>query len=410
MTPAAKHPAPRPVAMLTHSYYEEDPRVRREAEAVAAGGREVDVFALRRPDDPPTEVLDGVTVRRLGVQRHQGAGLGVYTREYLAFLVRSGVALTRAHRRRHYGLVQVHTLPDFLVFAALPLRITGVPVVLDLHEAMPEFFRSRFHGRSGGLGYRLLRFQEWASTRFASAVLTVNDALGDRLLGLGLPPAKLTIVRNAPALARFDPTRHPARPFMADGTLRLVYAGALSPIYELDVVLDAIAILARDRPGLPVCLDLYGRDFAEVPLRDQAALLGVADRVSFHGRVPIEAVPAAVAAADVGLAPTRRSDFTDFSLSTKAYEYAAMGRTVVASRLPMVERTFGDDVVTYEPGNAHDLAAALLRLVDEPAVREARIARALARVQTLAWEREAVTYLALIDRLALGLRPGSEGT
>ncbi len=386
--------------MLTHSYYEEDPRVRREAEAVVASGRAVDVFALRRPGDPAAEVLDGVTVRRLGVERHQGAGLGTYLREYLAFLVRSGWALTRAHPTRRYGLVQVHTLPDFLVFAALPLRLVGVPVILDLHEAMPEFFRSRFHGRAGRVGYALLRAQERAATTFASAVLTVNDALGDRLIGLGVPATKVSVIPNAPSLTQFDPAHHPDRSFMADGTLRLVYAGALSPIYELDVVFDAMARMARLRPALAVCLDLYGRDFAEVPLRERAASLGLQDRVTFHGRVPIEAVPAAIAASDVGLAPTRRSAFTDFSLSTKAYEYAAMGRTVVASRLPMVERTFGDDVVTYEPGDPDDLAAALLRLVDEPERRNARIASALARVRGLAWERESARYLEIIEARA----------
>ena len=403
MTPTdlrAATTAPRPVAMITHSYYEEDPRVRREAEAVAAAGRQVDVFALRRPDDARDEVIDGVRVRRLGVQRHQGAGLRTYLVEYLAFLLRATVALTRAHSRRRYGLVQVHTLPDFLVFAALPLRLVGVPVILDLHEAMPEFFRSRFHGRAGRIGYALLRAQEAASTRFASAVVTVNEALGDRLRNFGVPASKLTIIPNAPSLARFDADQYPPRPFMADGTLRLIYAGALSPIYELDVVLAAVARLAESRPELPVGLELYGRDFAEVPLRELAAELGIADRVTFHGRIPIEDVPAAIAGADVGLAPTRRSAFTDFSLSTKAFEYAAMRRPVVASRLPMVERTFGDDVSTYTAGDADDLVLALLRLVDDPAAREAQVSRALDRVRGLGWEREAPRYLALVDGLA----------
>jgi glycosyltransferase involved in cell wall biosynthesis len=392
--------ATRPVAMVTHSYYEEDPRVRREAEALVEAGRPVDVFALRRPADAGYEIVEGVNVSRLGVQRHQGAGLRTYLVEYLAFLVRAGWALTRAHRRRHYGLVQVHTLPDFLVFATLPLRLGGIPVILDLHEAMPEFFRSRFRGRAGRVGYRLLRAQEAASLRFATAVITVNEALGDRLRALGLDGSKLTIVPNAPSLARFDGGRHPERAFMADGTLRLVYAGALSPIYELDVVLVALARLAESRPELPVSLDLYGRDFAEVPLRDLASALGIADRVAFHGRIPIEAVPAAIAAADIGLAPTRRSDFTDFSLSTKAFEYAAMSRPVVASRLPMVERTFGDGVVTYTPGDADDLVLALLRLVDDGDARDALVARALERVRGLAWEREAPRYLGLVDGLA----------
>ena len=138
---------------------------------------------------------------------------------------------------------------------------------------------------------------------------------------------------------------------MADGTLRLVYAGALSPIYELDVVLDAVARLAAAAAG--ACRSASTSTAATSPrcrFGTWRPSSGSRDRVAFHGRIPIEEVPAAIAAADVGLAPTRRSDFTDFSLSTKAFEYAAMGRPVVASRLPMVERTFGDDVVTYEPG------------------------------------------------------------
>lgn len=385
--------------MVTHSYYEEDPRVRREAEALAAAGHQVEILALGRPTDAAREIVDGVDVRRLGVQRHQGASLAIYLVEYLSFFARASLALTRAHARRRFALVQVHTLPDFLVFVTLPLRVTGVPVILDLHEAMPEFFGSRFHGHGRRIGRWLLAAQERLACRFASAVVTVNDALGERLLRDGVPPAKLTIVPNAPSLARFSPTAHQPRPFMADGSLRLVYAGALSPIYELDVVLDAVARLVRRDPGLDVRVELYGRDFEEVPLRDQAARLGIAERVAFHGRIPIHAVPAAIAAADIGLAPTRRSAFTDYSLSTKALEYAAMGRPVIASRLPMVVRTFGDDVVTYEPGDADDLAAAIRRVVEDGVDRETRVARALDRVRRLSWEVEAERYLALVDRL-----------
>jgi glycosyltransferase involved in cell wall biosynthesis len=190
---------------------------------------------------------------------------------------------------------------------------------------------------------------------------------------------------------------------MADWTLRLVYAGALSPVYEVDVALEAVAHIRRSRPGLPVALDLYGRDFDEVPLQDRAVELGVADRVTFHGRIPIEDVPAAIAAADVGLAPTRRTEFTDFSLSTKIFEYAAMGKPVVASRLPMVEATFPPGTVaTYAPGDAADLAASILRLVDDPATRDGGVARTLEIVETLAWERASVPYLELVESLARG--------
>ncbi|HEX5822883.1 MAG TPA: glycosyltransferase [Candidatus Limnocylindrales bacterium] len=391
----------RPVCMIVHAYYEEDSRVRREAESLVARGRPVHVFALRRPGDAPTGIVDGVALRRLDVQRHQGAGLGTYLREYVAFLLKAGWSATRAHRRRHYAVVQVHTLPDFLVFAALPLRLARVPVVIDLHEAMPEFFRMRFPRASNRFVHALLRFQERVSIGFASAAITVNDALAARLVGLGVRAGKITVILNSPSLVRFDPTAQPPRAFMADGTLRLVYAGALTPTYELDVAVDAVARLCTLRPDLAVALDVYGRGDSEPALRERAAHLGIADRVTLHGRIPIEAVPAAIAAADIGLAPTRRDPFTDFSLSTKILEYGAMGKPVVASRLPLVERTFpSGSVTTYDPGDVDGLAAAILGIVDDPAARDTAVARTRARIGELSWDHEAERFGELIDRLA----------
>ncbi len=387
--------------MIVHAYYEEDPRVRREAESLAASGRPVMVLGLRRPELPAEELLDGVHIRRLAVQRHQGAGLGTYLREYLSFLVRSGWEAVKLQRRHRFGLVQIHSLPDFLVFAALPLRLVGVPVLLDLHEAMPEFFVTRFPRSANPLSHRLLLLQERLSIAFATHVLTVNEAFGDRLLGLGLSPDKLSIVINSPSLERFDEAAQPRRAFREDGALRLIYTGALTPTYELDITLRAVARVAALRPDLDVRFDLYGRGDSEDELRALAAELGIAERVTFHGRIPIEDVPAAVAAADLGLAPTRLDRFTAMTLSTKVYEYAAMGKPVVASRLPLVERTFPEGTVAaYEPGDAEGMAAAILALADDPLDREAAVALMRDVVRDAAWEREAERYVAIVERLA----------
>src|SRR3972149_10698805 len=120
-------PSRRPVVLVTHSYYEEDPRVRRQAEAILAAGRPVHVISLRRPDDAREGDVDGVQVRRIDVQRHQGAGLGTYLVEYLAFFVRVALTLVRSHPRRRYALVQVATLPDWLGVAGPAARPGGGP-------------------------------------------------------------------------------------------------------------------------------------------------------------------------------------------------------------------------------------------------------------------------------------------
>lgn len=392
--------APRPVLMIVHSYYDEDPRVRREAEAVVASGRPVLVLGLRRPGEPADGELAGVRIRRLDVQRHQGASLVTYLAEYADFLLRAGWTAVRTHRRERFALAQVASLPDYLVFAVLPLKLAGVPVILDLHEAMPEFFRSRFPKASNPIAHRLLLLQERLSIALSTATLVVNEAMRDRLLGLGVRADKVHVVINSPSLKRFDAAALPRRSFREDGPLRLVYTGGLTPTYELDIVIPAVAMIAADRPDLDVRLAIYGRGDSEATLRELAETLGVADRVTFHGRIPIDDVPAVVAAADIGIAPTRRDRFTDLSLSTKVYEYAAMGKPVVASRLPLVERTFPTgSVSTYEPGDPRSMADAIVALADDAEARAGAVERTAAIVADAAWEHESQAYLALVERL-----------
>ena len=107
-----------------------------------------------------------------------------------------------------------------------------------------------------------------------------------------------------------------------------------------------------------------------------------------------------MAAGDVGVAPTRLDPFTGMSLSTKLLEYAAMGKPVVASRLPTVELYFDEDTLSvYEPGDTESLARAILGLVDDAPARRARVERTRRRVDELSWTRQAEAYIAVVERL-----------
>jgi glycosyltransferase involved in cell wall biosynthesis len=390
----------RPVCMVVHAYYEEDPRVRRQAEALVAAGWQVDVFGLRREGESPAGTVAGVTVHRLPVRRHQGAGPLMYVAEYGAFLMRAMFATTRAHSRRHYGLIQVHSMPDYLVFAATPMKLAGVPVLLDLHEVMAEFFKTRFPGAANGVTSFLLRLQERMSIAFADEVLTVCDPFAERLLRNGLKPERLTVVMNSPDLRLFDPTAHPHREFMADGTLKIIYTGALTPTYELDVLLRAVARLHQLRPELPMAAAFYGRGDAKEGLESLAAELGIAGLVTMPGRIPIEDVAGVVAGADIGVAPTRLDPFTEMTLSGKVLEYAAMGKPVVASRLPSVAGYFAPETLAfYDPGDPVSMSDAILALIEDRKETAARVERTGVRIEELSWARQFESYRGVVERL-----------
>jgi glycosyltransferase involved in cell wall biosynthesis len=88
-----------------------------------------------------------------------------------------------------------------------------------------------------------------------------------------------------------------------------------------------------------------------------------------------------------------------------------MRRPVVATRLPLVERTFDDGtVVLYPAGDASAFADGVEHLIDRPDEREERVARTRTRVVELAWERTVAGYLEIIEAMAAdGLSSAAEG-
>ena len=91
--------------------------------------------------------------------------------------------------------------------------------------------------------------------------------------------------------------------------------------------------------------------------------------------------------------PTLRDDFTELLLPVKLLEYVHMGLPVVASRLPVIERYFGDDVLLAEPGDAASFAAAIegVRAAPDSALERAR--GASERLAQIEWRRQREQYL-----------------
>lgn len=111
--------------------------------ALEGMGHEVEVICLRRAGERRHERIGTVQVRRLSLAHHRAGPLR-YLYEYGVFLVLAGLLVSLRHLRSRYDLVQVHSMPDGLVLAALLPRLMGTPVILDLHECVPEFFATKF--------------------------------------------------------------------------------------------------------------------------------------------------------------------------------------------------------------------------------------------------------------------------
>src|SRR3989442_14732714 len=101
------------VAMLAHTYYLRDPRVRRQAEALAEKGFEVHVICLsegRNGDREPRHALvNGVQIHRLPISRRRGGFLR-YLYEYLSVGALGALELALLHARGKLRVVHVHKM------------------------------------------------------------------------------------------------------------------------------------------------------------------------------------------------------------------------------------------------------------------------------------------------------------
>src|ERR1700693_3306875 len=107
------------VCMVAYTFYEEDNRVRRYAEALVRRGDHVDVVALRQPGQSSKATLNGVHVYRIQLRVVDEQGKFPYLGRLLLFFLRSMFFLTRRHLKDRYELIHVHSIPDFEVFSTI---------------------------------------------------------------------------------------------------------------------------------------------------------------------------------------------------------------------------------------------------------------------------------------------------
>jgi glycosyltransferase involved in cell wall biosynthesis len=377
------------IVMVAYTHYPWDPRVRREAETLARRGHAVTIVCARDAGEPARETVNSVAVVRVPLAIRRGGPLR-YLYQYAAFFLLAAAAL----RRLRPTAVHVHSVPDFLAFVAIGAKLRGVPLTLDLHEALPEMVLARFP--RSVLAVRLARVGERLSCGLADRVIVVNETIRDLLASRGVPADRITVLYNSPDVAA---AQEPARLPIAANGLRLVYAGAIDRERDLETLIRAVAELRRTRPA---ALVVYGPGEGTYLsyLRGLADGLGLADSVRFGGVLPADRVLAHLANADVGVVPYARNPITEIALPNKVFEFVVLDKPLVLPDLRAMRRAFADAAWFYAPGDAKDLAAKILLAAAAGAESATRRGRARAVLEGARWEVQAERLAAMYAAVA----------
>ncbi|MBI4711796.1 MAG: glycosyltransferase family 4 protein [Planctomycetes bacterium] len=385
------------VLMLSHSYYPDDPRVRREAEALCERGDHVEIICLRENNERRIEIINRIKVHRLPVKRHRGSGLLIYLTEYLLFFILARIKAVWLYLERRYDIIQVHTIPDWLVLAvAYPLKIFGARIILDMHEVMPEFFAYRYGLPMEHPLISALKLAEKLSTGVADRIITVSDTLKDILVSRGVPADKITVVMNAADERIFNPKAHSAIR-NSQSAFVISYHGLLSDIYDLSVVFRALVNL-KDRINIKFII--IGRGPQETYYRNMVNRLGLNDIVSFRGHLSQEEVVGIISSVDVGIVPLKDAPLTQLAFPTKLVEYVALGIPVITADRKTIKQYFTDNAVAlYKPDDETSLQEILLNLYNNPELCNNLASNARLCYEKISWPIMKEKYYKLVDTI-----------
>lgn len=402
MRPARPHIA----IIIANLPAERDRRVIRECLTLEQHGYAVTVIAPR--GQKGLKVLPGSRDTRLKPYPLiiQGGGVISFAAEFLWSFLWVAVRLLGEVMRGRAHAVQVCNPPDVYWPLALLLRALRRPWVFDHHDLCPEVYATKSGGAPNRWVYRTLEAFEWLTLRTATAVVATNESYRDNALRRGVAPERVIVVRNGPAVTEVaageDGTAEPEH--------RIVYLGVINQQDNVETAILAADELTRRRGRTGWRLVVAGDGEAMPSLAKLVADRGLGDVVELAGWLDADAVDALLRTATVAIQPDAPTRMNHLSTMAKTVEYLARGVPVVAVDLLETRRTAGDAARYVPTGSPEEFAVALDALLADPAARQQMREIGLRRfAETLAWEHQARSYVAMWHRLLARRRAAGSG-
>jgi glycosyltransferase involved in cell wall biosynthesis len=259
-------------------------------------------------------------------------------------------------------VIGMYLLTNYLALRAS--KRAGKPLVVLILEPNYEMIPSRLLRPIG-------KIIERRTLKEADSVIVINEALRDYVIRMGARREKTHVIRAGIDTEHFgrnvDGSSVRQRYGFGERDTVLFFMGWLYHFSGLHEVLKEMA--KRKRDGAGVKLLIVGDGDALEDLQREREELGLEDDVAFAGKQPYEKIPEFIAASDICLLPAHDNAIMRDIVPIKMYEYMAMGKPVIATRLHGLVREFGDDNGVLWIDRPEDTLQKAMELVNEDSIK-----------------------------------------
>jgi glycosyltransferase involved in cell wall biosynthesis len=375
-----------------------DRRVWQEACALRDAGYTVSIICpTGRGCESRFEEIDGIAIWRYRLPT-EGAGAMGYLVEYSAALFWTFALSLKVLFSRGFDVVHACNPPDLFFLIGGFYKLFGKKFLFDHHDANPELYLAKFGRRD--FFYRAMLWLEKMTFRCADVSIATNHSY--RRIALergGMDPGRVFVVRSGPSLERMRIV--PPVEALKRGRKYLVgYVGVMGRQEGIDYLLRAVSHVVHAMKRHDVHFGLVGGGTSLEELKALARELGVADYVTFTGRVPDAELLAMLNTAEVCVNPDVATEMNDISTMNKIMEYMALGKPIVQFDLAEGRYSAQGASLYARKNDCADFAAKIVELLEDPERRRAMGERGRRRVvEELEWRHEAPKLLGAYEAL-----------
>ena len=244
--------------------------------------------------------------------------------------------------------------PDIIVAFGILNAYVGMQLAHRHHIPFVYYLIDHLHTLLPHWSMRIVAKQvERLNIRHADSIFVINKGLKDYVVNMGGDPNNVSIIPAGVDLVEFNPSVSGSAIRLTHGVgeddTLLFFMGHLYSFSGLKEVAEALRSSKTSHLKLMIVGD--GGIYSE--LLKMGAESDLRDKMIVVGKVPFSEVPQYIAAADICLLPAYKNKTMENIVPIKIYEYLAMGKPVISTRLPGIMKEFGvDSGICYIEGAA----------------------------------------------------------
>ena len=321
------------IGMILDYVFPPDPRVENEAIALVNAGHEVFLFCLNYDNQPDFELINGIHVCRYtsNTLEYKLSALAYTVPFYTQLMARKIQSFAKT-----YAISCFHIHDIRIAEAVYKVNANlGLPVVLDLHDNLPEVMKLYPHLQKFP-GKYIISPKKWKEKEAvfiekADRVVTVSQEFVNEVKER-IPSAseKMHLVPNTVRSSFYkEAVIEQAILERYKDAFVLLYLGDTHLRRGLQTAIAAIPELSKKIPNLK--LVIVGCNTTDTILKKQVAQLGIEDFVDFEGWQNVSLFPSYIEASALCLSPLHRNIQHDVAYANKLFQYMSFAKPLLVS-------------------------------------------------------------------------------